>query len=134
MQLFPMLLSVILGLILLVAAIGKLFNMEAFQLALEQYKLPYMGVLKYLVVVVEFVVGISLLTGKAAVISSLVSLLLFITILVLYMTMYSKKLNHGCGCFGSTKSMVINKFEIGKTVLLILLSAALFSFYLIHYV
>lgn len=113
MQLLSMFLRVILGLILLAAAIGKLFSMEAFKLALDQYRLPRIGILKYLVVAVELVAGIGLLIGKAAMISSLASLLLFIIILVLYMTMYGRKLNHGCGCFGSAKAVVINKFEIG---------------------
>jgi uncharacterized membrane protein YphA (DoxX/SURF4 family) len=133
MQLLSTVLRVILGLILLATAIGKLLNMKAFQMSLGQYRLPHERVLRYLVPIVELVVGLSLLTGKAAVISSLVSLLLFATILALYMTMYGRKLRHGCGCFGSQKAVTINKFEIGKIFLLILLSAAVFAFSIISY-
>jgi hypothetical protein len=127
-----MLLRVILGLILLAAAISKLLNMKAFQLALEQYRLPHVEVLKYLVVVIELAAGLSLVIGKAVMISSLVSMLLFATILEQYTTMYGKKLKHGCGCFGNAKAMVINKFEIGKIVLLILLSGAVFAIHVIR--
>ena len=133
MQLLFISLRVILGLILLAAAIGKLLNMRAFQLSLGQYRLPHEKVLRYLVPIIELVAGLSLLTGEAVVISSLVSLLLFISILGLYMTMYGRKLNHGCGCFGSKKAVAINKFEIGKIVLLILLIAAVFAIHLINY-
>ena len=133
MQLFPILLRIILGLILLAAAAEKLFNMKAFQLALEQYRLPHIEILKYLVVIVELAAGLGLLIGKAAMISSLVALLLFISILGLYITMYGRKLNHGCGCFGSKKAVAINKFEIGKIVSLILLIAAVFAIHLINY-
>lgn len=132
MQLLSIPLRTILGIILFSAAIGKLLNTEAFKLALGQYRLPHEKTLRYLVPIVELVTGLSLLTGKAVVISSLVSLLLFITILVLYMTIYGRKLNHGCGCFGSKKAVAINKFEIGKIVSLILLSAAVFAIHLIH--
>jgi uncharacterized membrane protein YphA (DoxX/SURF4 family) len=125
-------LRVILGLILLAAAIGKLFNMEAFKLALWQYRLPHEKVLRYLVPIIELVAGLSLLAGEAVVISSLVSLLLFISILGLYMTMYGRRLNHGYGCFGSKKAVAINKFEIGKIVSLILLSAAVLGIHLIR--
>jgi uncharacterized membrane protein YphA (DoxX/SURF4 family) len=132
MQLLFISLRLILGLILLAAAIGKLLNMRAFQLSLGQYNLPHEKVLRYLAPIVELVAGLSLLAGEAVVISSLVSLLLFISILGLYMTMYGKKLKHGCGCFGSKKTVAINTFEIGKIALLILLSAAVFALHLIH--
>jgi uncharacterized membrane protein YphA (DoxX/SURF4 family) len=121
-----------LGLVLLAAAIGKLFNIKASQLALEQYGLPYAGFLTYVVIAIEFAVGLSLIIGKVVIISSLVSLLLFTTILVLYMTVYNKTLTCGCGCFGSAKAVIINKYEIGKIVSLMLLSAAVFIFALIH--
>lgn len=133
MQLLFMILRVILGLVLLAAAIGKLFDVKAFQLALEQYGLPYVGLLKYVVIVIEFAAGLSLLIGKAVIISSFVSLLLFTTILILYTTVYQKTLYSGCGCFGCDKAVTINKYEIGKIVLLILLSAAVLAFCLIHF-
>jgi uncharacterized membrane protein YphA (DoxX/SURF4 family) len=132
MQSLSLILRVILGLVLLAAAIGKLFNIKAFQAALEQYRLPYVGFLTYVVIVIEFAVGFSLLVSKAIAISSLVSLLLFTTILVLYTTVYNKTLNCGCGCFGSDKSVTINKYEIGKIILLMLLSATVLAFSLIH--
>jgi uncharacterized membrane protein YphA (DoxX/SURF4 family) len=127
-----MILGVILGLVLLAAAIGKLFNLKAFQMALEQYRLPHVGMLKYTVIVIESAAGLSLAIGKAVIISSFVSLLLFITILILYITVYQKTLSHGCGCFGCDKAVIINKYEIGKIVLLMVLSAAVFAFSLIH--
>ncbi len=126
MQSLSMLLRVILGLVLLAAAIGKLFNMEVFHLALEQYRLPHTGVLKYLVIAVELAAGLSLVMNKAVIILSLVSLLLFSTILVLYVSMYNKTLNRGCGCFGCNKAVVINRYETGKIIALILISAAVF--------
>jgi len=132
MQSLFMFLRIILGLVLLAAAIGKLFNVEAFKLALEQYRLPHAGVLKYVVIVIELAAGLSLVIDKAVIISSFVSLLLFSTILALYTAMYNKTLNSGCGCFGSCKATVIDKYEIGKIIALILLSAAVFAFYLIH--
>jgi hypothetical protein len=46
--------------------------------------------------------------------------------------MYNKTLNRGCGCFGSSRAIVINKYEIGKIVALTLSSAAVFAFHLIH--
>jgi uncharacterized membrane protein YphA (DoxX/SURF4 family) len=127
-----MILGVILGLVLLAAAIGKLFNLKAFQMALEQYRLPHAGLLKYAVIAIESAAGLSLATGKAVIISSLASLFLFATILRLYTTAYNKTLDCGCGCFGSDKAVTINKYEIGKIVLLMILSAAVFAFSLIH--
>jgi len=132
MQSLSLILRVILGLILLAAAIGKLSNTKAFLAALEQYGLPYAGFLKYVVIAIELAIGVALLIGKAIVISSLVSLLLFTTILALYKTAYNQTLSCGCGCFGSSKSVTINKYEIGKIILLMLLSAAVSAFSLIH--
>jgi uncharacterized membrane protein YphA (DoxX/SURF4 family) len=132
MQSLSLVLRVILGLILLAASIGKLFKIKAFQAALEQYRLPYIGFLKYVVIVIEFAVGLALLIGRVVAIDSLASLLLFTTILVLYTTAYNQTLSCGCGCFGSSRSVTINKYEIGKIILLTLLSTAVFAFSLIH--
>lgn len=126
MQSLSILMRIVLGLVLLAASIGKLFNMESLELALEQYRLPHARVLKYVILMIELAAGLSLVMNKAVIISSSVSLLLFSTILALYALMYNKTLNRGCGCFGSNKAVVINRYEIGKIISLILLSAAVF--------
>jgi hypothetical protein len=111
------------GIVFLLSAIGKAWNVLYFQSILHSYGFPYLDLIAPLIIIVELVVAFLFLVKWRVKTLSMCSIVMLLLFTAVYLYGYYKQGVSDCGCFGViTLQSTSPLFVFARNILLIILA------------
>ncbi|GAB4363865.1 MAG: hypothetical protein Kow0042_02020 [Calditrichia bacterium] len=130
-KLFFLFIRIVLGMLFIIAAYGKLLNPQDFAINIENYRVLGEWLSRWIAVILpplELIVGIMLIAGVWLQANFIIALLLYLVFDIMIFQAYLRGLDISCGCFSTADSGPIDFQKISENIVLTALTLIGFLF------